>query len=487
MKDKEKIKKYKISKNFVYCNLLTIFFAFLTTVFGCMSIGDYKSPELYVKLVLPIGVGVCVLFYAVYFYVDYILSKDLVLECSVTKGLVLTYSTIFLTIVFNCICVGYFSEYALPIAFVALTVTLLLKQRIGIMATIMTCLATVLICVPTFSLYQQNDKIVLFSLGIILNTLSGIIMIYLIRSGYNRFKLSLGAILIALSMTIMSFVTSMTVAEWTYSVGLKFALSCFIGNIIAISLFTLILPLYEYVFCIWTQFKLAEICSISNPLLMELKEKASGTFNHCLTVANLAENCAKAIGIDPFMARACAYYHDIGKIKNSEYFVENQEDGFNPHDDLIPEVSAQIIIAHAQEGYDILTKQRMPKEVIKTALEHHGDSTVMYFYTQAKKITEEDLPMDNYRYPGPRPTSKYSAIIMLCDVCEALTRAKAPDSVKELEEKVSEVIRAKLMDGQFNECELTIKDLEKIKSTICELVPAILHKRIDYNKAKEQR
>ena len=260
-----------------------------------------------------------------------------------------------------------------------------------------------------------------------------------------------------------------------------------LGNVIAVAIFTMAQPVMEIVFRMWSDFKLAEICSFDQPLLKRLREEAPGTFNHALTVANLVESCAIAIGLDPYMARACAYFHDIGKIKNPTFFVENQKDGYNPHDELIPELSAKIITRHTSVGAEMLRAARMPEQVVKAANEHHGDTPVIYFYLKAKGITEGELEINPFRYVGPRPTTKYSAIMMICDICEAMTRAKAPQTVEELEDIVGGVIRDKLTDGQFDDCELTIKDMHAIKMTICDVIPAILHKRIDYNRAKERR
>ena len=269
--------------------------------------------------------------------------------------------------------------------------------------------------------------------------------------------------------------------------SIELALEAFVGNMISIASFTITLPIYESIFRIWTDFKLAELCSFNQPLLKRLREEASGTFNHSMIVANLAENCAIAIGLNPFMARACAYFHDIGKIKNPRFFVENQTDGYNPHDELIPEVSASMITRHVADGTEILKEYRMPNEVIKAAGEHHGDSPVMYFYLKAKVITEGELDMNEYRYDSDLPTTKYSAIIMICDVCEAMIRSKAPNSEEELDEMIGGIIKDKMLDGQFDNCDLTIHDMVVIKQTICNIIPTMLHKRIDYNKAKDRR
>ena len=218
-----------------------------------------------------------------------------------------------------------------------------------------------------------------------------------------------------------------------------------------------------------------------------MREKAPGTLSHSLTVSILAENAAIAIGLNPFMARACAMYHDVGKVKNPQFFVENLDGGYNPHDDLIIDVSVKIITGHPEEGAEILRAKRMPDTIIKAALEHHGDSTLMFFYLKAKGITEGDLKTDEYRYSNPKPSTKYSAIIMICDMAEATIRAKKPTTKEELEDIVSNIISGRILDGQFSDCDISLQDLSKIKESICTAMPSMLHQRIDYNKAKERR
>lgn len=168
-------------------------------------------------------------------------------------------------------------------------------------------------------------------------------------------------------------------------------------------------------------------------------------------------------------------------------FVENQKDGYNPHDELIPEVSASMIIRHTSQGVDILKKAKMPLTVINAAAEHHGDSEVQYFYLKAQVITEGKLDDEKYCYDGPRPTSKYSAMLMICDSIEAISRAKTFIDSEDLEQTVGGVIKDRLLDGQFDNCDITMLDLRIIKETICQVLPANMHSRIDYNKAKENR
>ena len=395
-------------------------------------------------------------------------------------------SVVILTSLFAAFVFGYFSAYALPIAAASLIVSMLLSQRLGIVTGVFTAAITALVCLPTK--YIVYDVFTFIDVGgFLVAIISSICATFLMHKGFNRLKVTLGEIIIGLVlMPLGIFFGFMDPAYNAVSI-LKVCGYIFAGNVIAVSFETLLLPLYEYIFRIWTDYKLAEICSLNQPLLRELKDKAPGTFAHSLTVSTLAENCAIAIGLNPFMARACAMYHDVGKMKNPQFFSENQTDGYNPHDDLIIDVSVKMITEHPSEGAQILKEHRMPDTVVRAALEHHGDSTLMFFYLKAKGITEKSLNTDEYRYSNPKPSTKYSAIIMICDMCEATIRAKKPQTKEELEGIVYNIIQGRILDGQLSDCDISMKDLAKIKTSVCEAIPSMMHERIDYNKAKERR
>lgn len=466
---------------------IALIFSVITTIIGVAILAKSFSVLKEIKIYGPLIVGVWTAYSAMYLYIRYIVTRDKDIECSIIKGMLICFITISITVWMSCAMLIKLSAFSIPIVFVSLIVSVLLRQRLGYMATVITAVTVAILSVVTFNNNITQINFSDYTLALALSMLMGIFMIYLIRKGYSRFRLTLGAILTSLAFVPIIFIITMVNAEWTFEYAIRQCIANFVGNMIAVSLFTMVLPLYELITSIWTDFKYAEMCSFSQPLLKELKEKASGTFNHSLTVANLAESCAIKLGINPYKARACAYYHDIGKIKNSEFFIENQEHGHNPHDELIPELSAKMIIKHAKAGEEILKQHNFPKEVIKSTIEHHGDTPAMYFYLKAKQLTEGELDIDQYRYEGPRPTSKYSALIMLCDVCEAITRSNAPENIQQLESIVGKAIKDKLLDGQFDECDITIADLENIKKTICEVIPAMLHQRINYERAKDRR
>jgi putative nucleotidyltransferase with HDIG domain len=242
-------------------------------------------------------------------------------------------------------------------------------------------------------------------------------------------------------------------------------------------------PFLEKIFGLLTNQRLTELIDHNAPLIRRLLSEAPGTFNHSLAVASFAEVCATAIGENPYMARAAAYYHDIGKLNSPQFFKENQSEG-NPHDDMLPEVSVQIIRRHTQDGYDFSVENKLPEEIARVAIEHHGTMPITLFYQKAKELTDGDVDIKDYCYEGSLPTSKISAIIMICDAAEASVRAIDGADRAKTEQLVSSLIWQRLQAGQFDDCNITIKDLHIIQKTITEAVGGVYHKRIKYPEKK---
>lgn len=261
------------------------------------------------------------------------------------------------------------------------------------------------------------------------------------------------------------------------------AVASYLSAFFSLLLFMGLLPILERAFNIVTVYRLNELTDHNRSLLKQLAEKAPGTFNHSLAVSNLAEACAIAIGENVQLARAAAYYHDIGKIKNPMYFKENQ-DGFNPHDDLTPELSASFIRRHASDGYEMCRKYRLPEEIAAICLEHHGTTVIKYFYFQAKKYTENGLSTQQFRYLGPKPQSKVAAIIMICDAAEAAIRVMSSKSRATIEEEVKEIIDERMDLEQFSECDITMADIYRIIEAIVKISAGVYHERAKYPKLK---
>ena len=467
----------------IMCILFLV--AALTVILGMMLTLNNWNVFAHYDRILALTVAVFVLFAVFYVYLNYSSNSRSLESMSKTKLLAVAYTAIVFGILISCAAGSYLNWYALPLAFVSLLVGILIRVRVGVMATIIAGMSVMIIS-PATELIGDAPAVMSVVLGCFTGMLSGFVMAFLIRKRYSRFKLTWGALIVSLAMMPFSVLMSILYIS-DPELLLNNAIATAIGNMLAVALITASLPLYERIFNVWTDFRLQELITLRQPLLKKLNEEAPGTFSHSMAVANLAENCAVAIGINPYMARACGYFHDIGKSKNPQFFIENQKDGYNPHDELIPEVSVSMITRHTTAGYEMLKAAHMPEEICKAAIEHHGDSPVSYFYMKVKSITEGDVDDKEFCYEGPCPTTKYSAIIMICDICEAMFRAKPPEDMQSLEKAVDGVIKSRLNEGQLDDCGLTMHDLKLIKQTICRAIPASMHKRIDYDKAKERR
>jgi putative nucleotidyltransferase with HDIG domain len=253
-----------------------------------------------------------------------------------------------------------------------------------------------------------------------------------------------------------------------------------INGLLALSAFPLIY-LSEKVFGLVSDLSLLELIDTNNPLLRELSEKAPGTFQHSLQVANLAEAAVLKIGGNTLMIRAAAMYHDIGKMRNPMFFIENQGGGVNPHDDLGYEESAQIIIDHVKEGVRLARKHDLPENLIDFIRTHHGSSRVHYFYRQhMKNMPNTDGAEDLFRYPGPKPFSKETAVLMMADAVEAASRSVAKNEPKALSDLVDAIVEQQMADGQFEEAEITLGEIGRVREELKNKLNEIYHFRIAY-------
>ena len=265
----------------------------------------------------------------------------------------------------------------------------------------------------------------------------------------------------------------------------------FCGGIASGFVVSSILPVFEAGFGYTTDIKLLELANLNHPLLRELILRSPGSYHHSMMVGSLCEAAAEEIGCNSLLARVGAYYHDIGKSKNPGYFAENQKAGENPHDKLKPNMSALIIKAHVKDGIEMARKERLPKEIIAFIEQHHGTSLIRYFYHRAKQLEDPNIPEVNekdYRYPGPKPQMRETAICLLADGIEAASRSmkvKSPDKLKGL---VQTMINNAFTDGQLDECDLTLKDLNAIANAFTRILTGIYHHRPEYpgGKKKEQ-
>ncbi|MEX2462407.1 MAG: HDIG domain-containing metalloprotein [Paenibacillaceae bacterium] len=246
-----------------------------------------------------------------------------------------------------------------------------------------------------------------------------------------------------------------------------------------------ILPFFEAAFGILSPFKLIELSHPNLPLLRKLLTETPGTYHHSIMVGNLSEAAADSIGADGLLCRIGSYYHDIGKTRRPSYFIENQSNMENPHDSIDPSLSKSIIIAHPREGVEMLKEYKIPKPIRDIAEQHHGTTLLKYFYHKAlQKLKETDgeieVTEEVYRYPGPKAQSKEAAIVGIADCVEAAVRSLRNPTMEQIDLTVEKIIKQRLEDGQFNECDLTLKELNTINKALCETLLGIFHSRIEY-------
>lgn len=259
------------------------------------------------------------------------------------------------------------------------------------------------------------------------------------------------------------------------------------SGIIVAAIVLIILPLIEYLFGVTTDISLIELLDLEHPLMKSLMINAPGTYHHSVIVANLAGAAAEAVGANPLLARVSAHYHDIGKIKMPEYFVENQTGTVSKHEKLTPHMSSMIIMNHVKEGLELAKQYKLPQAVIDILQQHHGTSSIAYFYQKAKERAGDLPPVpEDYRYQGPKPQTRVAALVMMADAVEASARSLIDPTPARISALVEKIINNIFLDGQIDECELTLKDLSEIKRRFTHILTIIFHKRIAYPETSDK-
>ena len=265
---------------------------------------------------------------------------------------------------------------------------------------------------------------------------------------------------------------------------LKVASIGFLSGIVSAFVVNAILPFFEAVFRYTTSIKLLELANLNHPALRELILQAPGTYHHSMMVGQLVEAACESVGANALLGRVGAYYHDIGKMKNPIYFAENQT-GQNPHDKLKPNMSALVIKAHVKDGVEMARAHRLPPEIIDFIREHHGTSLIKYFFIRAKEESDGEVNESDYRYPGPKPQSRETAICLLADGIEAASRAMPEPTPARLQGLVNKMINGAFTDGQLEHCDLTLRDLNEIAKAFIQRLNAIYHHRPEYPDQKK--
>ncbi len=386
--------------------------------------------------------------------------------------------SLFLSFIFG----RYIDPNARPFGFFAVMCATLLGRREAIFLNIINALLIFVMDININLVNLASDQMWTYCAGLLMTFCSGTMVVFV----SHKIKTRLQSILLVFILLIpIELIIGIMEILFTQEPEMPWILLGYgaMGALFSILLFMVLLPIFELVFANLTVFRLREITSPNAPLIKKLKEEAPGTYNHSVVVSQLAEACANAIGEDSELARAAAYYHDVGKLMNPEMFTENQSD-YNVHNELSPELSADIIRSHTRDGAKLIKKQHLPEFLADVAIQHHGTLPIKYFYAKALKMTDGEISMANYSYAGPTPQTRIAAIIMIVDAAEAATRSLANRTPANIEALVGSLIEERINLEQFANCNITMRDMTVISHTIAQSLSGVYHSRISYPKIK---
>lgn len=372
-------------------------------------------------------------------------------------------------------------QISFPLSAFTVLMALLVSVRVSVVYTLVMAIFFILI----------DDFSVILPLIHIAGGLVSVINIRKIRSRAGFIKVGIN-IFVAMTIPLLFFyffnvLPLIETKENIANVVLNTSLSNFFINVVyvlvnaslSVLMILALLPLFESLFSRTTNMKLVELSDFNSPLLKRLMEEAPGTYHHSLMTASIAGNAAEAIGENALLARVCAYYHDIGKLKNPEYFIENQNGAKNPHDEISPSMSGLVLVSHVKDGEALAKQYNIDQVVIDAINQHHGTSLIQYFYYKALE-KDSNINEQDFRYPGQKPTTKIAAILMIADSVEAISRTLKETSAGKLKETVEKVINNKFADGQFSDCPITLRDLFEISESVTNTLCSIYHARIEY-------
>lgn len=379
----------------------------------------------------------------------------------------------------------------LPYAFAPLVCSVLLGKNQGLYA------ATFVSLWGSIAVFRGINAVYL-----VMSLICGFIAVFVTLQVRRRSRLIRAGVFVGLATWVLAITFGLILIPWELGLGIDWrtigleSLAAIGSGVLTAMIVGGALPILETLFGVTTDISWLEAADLNHPLLRRLTIEAPGTYHHSLVVANLAEAAAEAIGANPTMCRVCAYFHDIGKLVKPEYFTENMSPERNPHDELAPTMSALIIMAHVKEGVDLALKHKLNQQTIDVIQEHHGTSRVGYFYKRALQqqedarqggkimnIRADDIPEvseESFRYGGPKPQKRESGIISLADAVESASRSLEKVTPTRLEQLIGDLIEKRILDGQLDECDLTLKELRIIGENFKFTLQSMLHSRIAY-------
>ena len=417
---------------------------------------------------------------AIYQFADRNIKKFALSEKDLIFCLALTLSTIFFTkicaLLFEYFAADYLPElfYVIPLFLFGVIIrTVLFSEAAFIFSAVLAIAVAFMV---------END-ISVFLYAFIGNILAA----YFSERCEKRTTILKAGFFTGIIMAFIVFLFTILHGHSLASMPLKTALILLAGigsSFIALGL----LPVIEHVFNYTTDIKLLELANLEHPVLEEMMVNAPGTYHHSIIVGNLSKAAAESIGAHPILTRVAAYYHDIGKLRMPHYFIENRRGTEDVHRNLSPNMSALIILSHVKEGVEVAEKYKLGRKIIEIIGQHHGTSLVTYFYNRAKELEDPKLysiDEKDFRYGGPRPQTKEAGIVMLADAVEAASRTLEEPTPKRIETLVQNVVENIFVDGQLDECELTLKDLHSIQKNFTNILIGIFHQRIEYPERTE--
>ncbi|WP_102345555.1 HD family phosphohydrolase [Bacillus sp. Marseille-P3661] len=364
--------------------------------------------------------------------------------------------------------------YIFPIAMASMLIKMLLNEKMALVSSIIFA-----ICGSLIFNVEMLGKFN-FSIGVYF-LLSGIAgAIFLNNQNQRLTILRAGLFVSGLNIIVTAAIFMMKNGQYTsLEIGTYLTLALLSGFISAVLTLGL-MPVFETGFGILSTMKLIELSSPNHPLLRKILIEAPGTYHHSVMVANLAEAACEAVGANGLLARVGSYYHDIGKTKRPHFFIENQMNIENPHNNIAPQLSKTIITAHPYDGAEMLREYKIPKEIVDIAEQHHGTTLIKYFYFKAKEQGGNNVLESDFRYPGPKAQTKESAIVGIADSVEAAVRSMSNPTPLKIENLVKSILADRLQDGQFDECDITLRELDLAAKSMCETLNGIFHSRIEY-------
>ncbi|WKA60089.1 HD family phosphohydrolase [Planococcus shenhongbingii] len=365
--------------------------------------------------------------------------------------------------------------FLFPTALAGMIVRMLLNERTAVYLTFLTG------AIGSMMLQEGNAGTLQMDIALYI-IFGGLTGVYLIEQADRRTRLLQTSLAVAVVNALFIgfyLLIGQSQYDWT-EISFYFA-AAIISGLLSGAMTIGLLPFFESAFGLLSTMKLIELSNPNHPLLKKILTETPGTYHHSVMVANLADASCEAIGANGLLARVGCYYHDIGKTKQPQFFIENQVNITNPHDSLPVETSSAIILAHGTYGAELLKKHKMPKEIVDVAAQHHGTSLLKFFYHKAKE-NDPNIEESAFRYSGPKPQTKEIAIISVADSIEAAVRSMKEPTSEKIKKLVDAIVEDKLKDGQFDECDLTMKELKTVKHIMCETLNGIFHTRIEYPK-----